>query len=98
MHYLGKENQLFPFLEKRGFSHPSTIMWGLHDKIRRLTKLYRAILDIRDEQKAIALLKNHQYRILNGNIRPQLEQPKKPTIAERQNLFHLQEPIYLVHG
>lgn len=56
VHYLRKENQLFPFLEKRGFSHPSTIMWSLHDEIRRLTKSYRAILDIKDEQKAKAAL------------------------------------------
>lgn len=33
-HYLRKENVLFPFLEKHGFSGPSTVMWGIHDEIR----------------------------------------------------------------
>jgi len=40
IHYLRKENQLFPFLEKRGFNHPSTIMWSLHDEIRRQSKVF----------------------------------------------------------
>ena len=29
IHYLRKENQLFPFLEKYGFNHPSSMMWRL---------------------------------------------------------------------
>jgi DUF438 domain-containing protein len=33
-HYLRKENILFPYLEKHGFSGPSTVMWGIHDEIR----------------------------------------------------------------
>ncbi|PID29863.1 MAG: hypothetical protein CSB55_00970 [Candidatus Cloacimonadota bacterium] len=38
IHYLRKENQLFPYLERRGFSHPSSIMWSLHDQIRKSAK------------------------------------------------------------
>jgi len=34
-HYLRKENLLFPFLEKYGFSGPSNVMWGIHDDIRK---------------------------------------------------------------
>ncbi|MBN2544419.1 MAG: DUF438 domain-containing protein [Spirochaetes bacterium] len=37
-HYQRKENQLFPFLEKKGFSGPSKVMWGKHDEIRTLIK------------------------------------------------------------
>jgi len=44
IHYLRKENQLFPFLEKKGFNHPSSIMWSLHDEIRRQAKaFYKAV-------------------------------------------------------
>jgi uncharacterized protein len=34
IHYERKENQLFPFLEKVGFTGPSKVMWGKHDEIR----------------------------------------------------------------
>mgnify|MGYP001568579725 FL=1 len=33
-HYLRKENQLFPLLEKRGISGPSKVMWGIDNEIR----------------------------------------------------------------
>lgn len=33
-HYLRKENLLFPFLEKTGFTGPSQVMWGIHDEVR----------------------------------------------------------------
>jgi DUF438 domain-containing protein len=33
-HYVRKENILFPYLEKHGFSGPSTVMWAIHDDIR----------------------------------------------------------------
>lgn len=34
VHYTRKENQLFPFLERTGFTGPSRVMWGKHDDIR----------------------------------------------------------------
>lgn len=37
-HYLRKENLLFPYLEKYGFSGPSSVMWGIHDDIRKAWK------------------------------------------------------------
>lgn len=36
LHYVRKENQLFPFLETVGFTGPSKVMWGKHDEIRAL--------------------------------------------------------------
>jgi hypothetical protein len=36
IHYARKENQLFPYLEKHGFTGPSRVMWGKHDEIREL--------------------------------------------------------------
>ena len=37
-HYTLKENELFAYLEKRGFSGPSKVMWGVHNDIRKLYK------------------------------------------------------------
>ena len=42
-HYARKENQLFPYLERAGFSGPSTVMWGKHDEIRQQLKEARAL-------------------------------------------------------
>jgi uncharacterized protein len=48
-HYLRKENLLFPFLEKYGFSGPSSVMWGIHDDIR---KAWKALIHVlQDEAK-----------------------------------------------
>jgi len=37
-HYVRKENQLFPILEKHGISGPPQVMWAVHDEIRPLLK------------------------------------------------------------
>jgi hypothetical protein len=37
-HYQRKEHLLFPFLEKRGITGPSTVMWGKDDEVRDLLK------------------------------------------------------------
>ncbi|RME20679.1 MAG: DUF438 domain-containing protein [Deltaproteobacteria bacterium] len=47
-HYVRKENQLFPFLEKHGVTGPSQVMWGVHDAIRKLLKLTYDALDAGD--------------------------------------------------
>lgn len=56
-HYLRKENQLFPFLEKRGFSHPSTIMWSIHDEIRAVAKRFAKAVDDKNKTEAYSVLK-----------------------------------------
>jgi uncharacterized protein len=33
-HYLRKEHALFPYLEKHGFTGPSSVMWAIHNDIR----------------------------------------------------------------
>jgi DUF438 domain-containing protein len=43
-HYRRKESLLFPFLEKYGFSGPSTVMWGIQDQIRAFWKAFHAQL------------------------------------------------------
>ncbi len=43
-HYLRKENELFPALERYGITGPSQVMWGVHDDIRRQLKEAREAL------------------------------------------------------
>jgi uncharacterized protein len=38
VHFARKENQLFPYLERHGFTGPSKVMWGKHDEIRAALK------------------------------------------------------------
>ena len=37
-HYSLKENAIFPFLEKHGFSGPSQVMWAKHNDVRNLLR------------------------------------------------------------
>jgi len=45
LHYERKENMLFPYLEKYGFSGPSSVMWGIHDDIRKHWKEMTRLLE-----------------------------------------------------
>lgn len=47
-HYVRKENQLFPFLEKHGVTAPPQVMWGVHNDIRALGKQFGAALTAGD--------------------------------------------------
>lgn len=46
--YARKENQLFPYLEKRGWNGPSQGMWSFHDSIREMLRSLRKKADARD--------------------------------------------------
>jgi uncharacterized protein len=41
LHYLRKENQLFPVLERHEITAPSEVMWAIHDDIRQAFKQAR---------------------------------------------------------
>lgn len=43
-HYVRKENELFPVLERHGVTGPSQVMWGVHDEIRAQLKEAKALL------------------------------------------------------
>jgi len=43
-HYLRKENELFPVLERHDVTGPSKVMWGVHDEIRAQLKEAKASL------------------------------------------------------
>ncbi|HDQ72974.1 MAG TPA: DUF438 domain-containing protein [Chloroflexi bacterium] len=44
IHYVRKENILFPYLEKHGFTGPSAVMWAIHDDVRAGWKTLDALL------------------------------------------------------
>ena len=51
-HYTLKENELFVYLEKRGFSGPSRVMWGVHNDIR---KAYKHLLSLQPGVLSVSL-------------------------------------------
>ena len=63
-----KENQLFPYLEKYGWTSPSQNMWAFHDKIRNEIKVLKS--DI--AQKYLPNVRRNS-RILFDNIEHLLE-------------------------
>jgi hypothetical protein len=49
-HYSRKENILFPYLEKKGFEGPATVMWGVDNEIRAEIKQFRALIASTDPE------------------------------------------------
>jgi len=45
LHFARKENQLFPYLEKHGWTSPSQNMWAFHDQIREEIKETRKAIE-----------------------------------------------------
>jgi hypothetical protein len=57
VHFVRKENQLFPILEAKGITGPSKVMWALHDDIRGFIKdVRKRATDNKMEQVAITAL------------------------------------------
>lgn len=63
IHYTRKENQLFPFLEKTGFTGPTKVMWGKHDEIRDRFRAVDAAISANDVQAA-----RREARLLAGQM------------------------------
>ncbi len=53
-HYARKEQVLFPYLEKHGFTGPTTVMWGKDDEVRELLKASRLGLEGIQDEKGLA--------------------------------------------
>lgn len=53
-HYVRKENQLFPLLEKHGLSAPGKVMWEVHDDIRGKFRLAQNLLGEKKHAESIA--------------------------------------------
>ena len=64
-HYTRKENQLFPYLEKKNFTGPSRVMWGKHDEVREqfklLIRLMRKIIVLRQKNSTSFSRKNKSF-------------------------------------
>lgn len=73
--YARKENQLFPFLEKRGWYGPSQGMWAFHDSIRDMMRGIRAQIEKKD-------IKN-----IREDIRVLLENMHHMIYVEENRLF-----------
>ena len=48
LHFTRKENQLFPYLEKYGWTSPSQGMWTFHDQIREQIKATRHAIESKE--------------------------------------------------
>jgi DUF438 domain-containing protein len=48
LHYVRKENQLFPLLEQHGLEAPGKVMWEVHDDLRRKFRLTSDLLAGKD--------------------------------------------------
>ncbi len=57
VHYLRKENQLFPLLEAHHFTGPSQVMWAIHDEIRANLKAAREAFERSQPEQTAAALK-----------------------------------------
>ncbi len=56
IHYLRKENQLFPLLEAHDISGPPRVMWAIHDDIRALIKTAQRSIPQAAPQEAVSTL------------------------------------------
>lgn len=66
--YARKENQLFPYLEKRGWNGPSQGMWSFHDAIRDLLRGVRKKIEIRDlshVNQDMSLVRSEMLRLMS---------------------------------
>jgi DUF438 domain-containing protein len=77
-HYILKENAIFPYLEKHGFSGPSQVMWGKHNDIRSM---------LRSAESGLAASKNME-RL--GVLRKAI---LEPLIAEVEGMIFKEENI-----
>lgn len=62
-----KENQLFPFLEKKGWNGPSQGMWSFHDNLREQFRLIRYYIKMANPEKIstnTSFLVNGIYRLM----------------------------------
>lgn len=56
IHYMKKENVLFPYLEKYGITAPPKVMWGVDDEIRGLIKKARGMAEAGDTANIKAVI------------------------------------------
>jgi hypothetical protein len=62
LHYVKKENEIFPYLEKHDIKGPPQVMWGVHNDIRKLLKESKAKLEALDDT-AIPVIKEFKQTV-----------------------------------
>ncbi len=76
LHFARKENQLFPYLEKYGWTSPSQNMWAFHDQIREEIKRAQSAIDSKDISLTASSLKRvfasleHLMQVEEGRLLP----------------------------
>ncbi len=81
-HYSRKENLLFPYLEKKGFEGPSTVMWGVHNEIRdQIRQFKQALTDEVSDPQAV----QRQFDTLAKDIREMIYKEEKILFPESLN-------------
>jgi uncharacterized protein len=88
-HYLRKEILLFSYLEKVDFSGPSSVMWGIHDDIRKGWKAMLAEIGSGSPASKEGLEKlNHLFAEIENAMREMIYKEERilfPTALERLN-------------
>ena len=76
LHFARKENQLFPYLEKHGWTSPSQNMWAFHDQIREEIKEARKAIESRDFESIVYTMQvvyrslEHIMQVEEGRLLP----------------------------
>ena len=76
LHFVRKENQLFPYLEKHGWTSPSQNMWAMHDDIRDYMKALRGYIKAKDtvnvesSSKQVFATIDHLLSVEEGRLLP----------------------------
>ncbi len=63
IHYLRKENLLFPYMEQYGITAPPKVMWGVDDEIRAEIKMVKAL--IQEKEKSDDEIKQKAEEVIN---------------------------------
>jgi DUF438 domain-containing protein len=82
-HYSRKENLLFPYMEKKDFEGPSTVMWGVDNEIREQIKQFKQAISGSESEYVTAFEK---FQIMANNIREMIYKEEKilfPAALER---------------
>jgi DUF438 domain-containing protein len=82
-HYSRKENLLFPYMEKKNFEGPSTVMWGVDNEIREQIKAFKQAISGTNANIVDAAEK---FQVMANNIREMIYKEEKilfPAALER---------------
>lgn len=88
-----KENQLFPFLEQKGWTGPSRNMWSFHDTIRDIFRIVRKNLDEKEYGQA---KQNVEY--VGQNLRNLMEVEKRVLFPNAMDILTDEEWIKMREG